>query len=374
MRVEIPSKSNLAEIVLLYGAKLNSSGDLLCDGFSYKNNKYIPSYMLPFGRSEMDFNNSKIIVEYIEEGASVGTYSAAEKFTKLFVEGDNKLIIDNFLEEARKNINKKSKNEIIIKILRNSSWYTLSKLPQRDFNTIYLPKKLKDDIKSDIEKFLSRKDLYSELGIPWKRNYLLYGPPGTGKSSFIFTVGSFLDRNIYMLSFGPKVDDTVFMAAISNLPANSILVLEDIDSLFVNRKMNDNHSMVSFSAILNVLDGMSRKNGLITFITTNYKNRLDSALLRPGRIDLSLKFDYAEKPEIKLMFKRFFKDNENNNEIWEKLEKKLGYDKTTMSSYQQFFLEFIDNMKEIPNNIKRLKEIIKQNGPDENETIKNMYS
>lgn len=373
MRVEIPPKSNLAQVILLYGAVLSKKDNLLCDGFVYKKNRYIPNYQLPFGRTELDFEESKIVVNYIEDGESVGTYASAEKFTKLYIEGDNREIIDDFLEKARENMNKKNRNEIVIKILRGSSWYTLSKLPCRDFNTIYLPRELKESLKEDINKFLDRKDLYMDLGIPWKRNYLLYGPPGTGKSSLIFTVGSFLNRNIYMLSFGPKVDDTVFMSAISNLPSESILVLEDIDSLFVNRKMNDNNSIVSFSAILNVLDGMSRKNGLITFITTNYRNRLDSALLRPGRIDLSLEFNFAKKEEIKAMFMKFFKNNINNEEVWNKLEKKIGYEETTMSSYQQFFLEFIDNMNSIPNNINRLRNIIKQNSKGDCDMIKNMY-
>ena len=77
----------------------------------------------------------------------------------------------------------------------------------------------------------------------------------------------------------------------SYFPKNSILLLEDIDSLFVERKANDsNKSLVSFSGILNVLDGMGRKSGLITFMTTNYKENLDKALIRPSRVDFQMNF------------------------------------------------------------------------------------
>ena len=73
------------------------------------------------------------------------------------------------------------------------------------------------------------------------------------------------------------------MTAISKIPEKAILLLEDVDALFVDRKANDsNKSLVSFSGILNVLDGMARKNGLITFLTTNYRNELDPALIRPS--------------------------------------------------------------------------------------------
>ena len=66
--------------------------------------------------------------------------------------------------------------------------------------------------------------------------------------------------------------------------------------------------MVSFSGFLNVLDGMARKNGLITFLTTNYKNRLDQALIRPNRIDFILSFSSATKNQVQQIFTKFFPD------------------------------------------------------------------
>ena len=42
--------------------------------------------------------------------------------------------------------------------------------------------------------------------------------------------------NIYIINLGPNVDDSVFMTAVSHLPNKSILLLEDIDALFVERK------------------------------------------------------------------------------------------------------------------------------------------
>ena len=233
----------------------------------------------------------------------------------------------------------------------------MSRLRKRKIDTIYLPKKDKNLIYSDIKKFRESEEEYLELGIPWKRNYLLEGPPGTGKTSLIFALASELNMNIYIINLGPKVDDSVFMSAISLLPNNSILLLEDIDSLFVERKANDsNRSMVSFSGILNVLDGLARKNGLITFLTTNYKNRLDRALIRPGRIDFCMTFKEAEKEQIQQMYNKFLPEQKD---LFDKFYSKIEQLCFTMSSLQQFLLE-CRFQKKSPLKIKRLKEIIKQ--------------
>ena len=113
--------------------------------------------------------------------------------------------------------------------------------------------------------------------------------------------------DIAIVSFAPAITDGIFMNAVSNLPKNSILVLEDIDSLFIKRESSrENKSCVSFSGVLNILDGLARREGLITFMTTNFAEKLDRALVRPGRIDYKLHFDYATKYQIKEMYKFFF--------------------------------------------------------------------
>ena len=112
---------------------------------------------------------------------------------------------------------------------------------------------------------MDSKEEYNTLGIPWKRNYLLEGPPGTGKTSLIFSLASEFNLEIFIINLGPKVDDSVFMTAVSNLPNNAILLLEDVDALFVDRKANDSNKSLVFSGILNVLDGMARKESYYFF-------------------------------------------------------------------------------------------------------------
>lgn len=71
-------------------------------------------------------------------------------------------------------------------------------------------------------------------------------------------------------------------------PARCIILLEDVDSAFVNRQPADGGggNNLTFSGLLNALDGVtSAGEGRLIFMTTNHRERLDPALLRPGRVD-----------------------------------------------------------------------------------------
>ena len=139
--------------------------------------------------------------------------------------------------------------------------------------------------------------------------------------------------------------------------SKTILLLEDIDSLFVERKANDsNKSLVSFSGILNVLDGMARKNGLIIFLTTNFKENLDKALIRPSRVDFQMKFKNCEKEQIKQMYLKFFTEKETK---FEKFYNKIDTLELRTCILQQFFMECKFNKRDIFD-IKRIKEIISE--------------
>ena len=178
-------------------------------------------------------------------------------------------------------------------------WDVLNKRPRRKLKTIHLDGE-ENKIIDYIRNFLKpeTKEFYEELGIPYKLNILFEGLPGTGKTSLIYTIASELKRDIAILNFNKDVDDNVFMRALRRLPKNAIFVLEDIDVLFKERKENDNYkSMISFSGLLNSLDGMVFKDDLITIMTTNYECNKDIALKRPGRIDKSVNFREGKSSE-----------------------------------------------------------------------------
>lgn len=383
--IDIPYKSQLASIIFNYTSTFKKLNHYICDSFTCEKGIHELDLKIPFGITKVNYKNKisndreeTIFIDYHETGDPQGLYFSVEVYQilNIYIEYDNdeeydikKQVLFDFLETARQYFEKKEDNEVICKILKNGSWSRLSKLPKRDLSTVYLDADKKEIIFNDLKNFFDREEEYHSFGIPYKRNYLFEGRPGTGKTSLIFALASYFSMTVYIIHLGPKVDDSLFMSAINGLQNNSILLLEDVDALFVDRKNNDsNKSMVSFSGILNVLDGIGRKNKLITFMTTNYKNRLDKALRRPGRIDFTMHFDYSSEGQIKKMYEKFFPNQLNN---WDKFYEKISHCQLTTAILQKFFFEHL-NCNDITKKIKYLKQILDE---EENNNLEpsNLY-
>jgi chaperone BCS1 len=102
----------------------------------------------------------------------------------------------------------------------------------------------------------------------------------------------------------------------------SILVLEDIDCIFVDRKANDSlKNNITMNGILNCLDGFNNPEGLIVIMTTNFPKNLDEALMRCGRIDLDIELSNLDKYQANKMFLSFFDNQENFELLWSKIQK-----------------------------------------------------
>jgi len=117
---------------------------------------------------------------------------------------------------------------------------------------------------------------------------LLYGPPGTGKTSFTQAIAGAKNLNLCYVNLSKKdLNDESFNRMLQDAPTKSILLLEDIDALFEQREGGELYSRdLSFSGFLNALDGVRSQEGQILFMTTNHIEKLDPALLRPGRTDV----------------------------------------------------------------------------------------
>ena len=145
----------------------------------------------------------------------------------------------------------------------------------------------------------------------------------------------------------------------SNVPEDTIVVFEDIDCLFQDRKPNDSaKNYVTFSALLNCLDGLVCKDGMIVIATTNHLNALDPALIRSGRVDKIITLEYIKKKEIIEMFKRFMELNYINgseNEFYDKVHS-LSI-KITPSLVQQYLKKYMDKTSEALENYLEIKEM-----------------
>lgn len=96
-------------------------------------------------------------------------------------------------------------------------------------------------------------------------------------------------------------------------PQQSIILLEDIDAAFVSREETSQQkaafeglNRVTFSGLLNALDGVASTEARIVFMTTNYLKRLDPALIRPGRVDLKEFVGHCTPFQLEQMYRRFY--------------------------------------------------------------------
>ena len=329
---------------------------------------------------DIEYKGINFQIELIRYNKPLILYNTIIDIKEIIIECSCEETLNNFIKSAHNYYeadlkNKSLKNDKInIFMWDEFNWEVIKTQPKRSLDTLYFEDEFIDNIENKISKFLTEntKNLYRRLGIPYKLNILLEGLPGTGKTSIITGIASKYNMNMAVLYFDNKMTDTMLMKAFTQLSEKTILVLEDIDVLFKERKENDNNkNALTFSGLINALDGIAAPQNNIIFMTTNYKCNLDNALIRPGRVDMCVNFTYTKKEQVYKMFKAFYGDNIDSSIINSFIDetKRLKY---TTATLQQFLFEFIeDGPKEILKNIDNFKTLVSNNRVD---THQNLYS
>ena len=189
------------------------------------------------------------------------------------------------------------------------NWQLADTKPLRHLESVVLDEGVSRRLLDDVHGFFGRRESYAELGIPWRRGYLFYGPPGTGKTSVAYALAAELKLKLCTLSLtNPKLNDHTLADLLQRTPPRSLILLEDIDAFFTARQKLDARIEVSFSGLLNALDGVGAQEGRIVVLTTNHREALDPALIRPGRIDVEIRLGNATRAQLRSLFLRFHPD------------------------------------------------------------------
>jgi SpoVK/Ycf46/Vps4 family AAA+-type ATPase len=278
--------------------------------------------------------------------------------------------VDNLTKKHLALIENSRKNKLFIYTLIKAQyvkksfelWNEIQFLSTRTFSNIFF--KEKNDIIKKIDFFLHNKQWFYDKGIPYSLGIGTYGPPGTGKTSIIKSIANYTNRNIIVISLKlikTKIQlNNIFFEEFYNENNNNvigfdkkIIVFEDIDCIGdivldrnlksdkyvkyvsnsndINEKINEKISkkidekisetisvfnendLITLDDILNLWDGIRETSGRIMIISSNYYHKLDSALVRPGRIDITLELSYVSHQIIKEMYIHFFEQEMDDN-------------------------------------------------------------
>lgn len=258
--------------------------------------------------------------------------------------------IEEFIEECRLTSEGEKENFIQVIEAERGYWEKSSTRRKRSLDSVLLSDDLQERLTKDVKKFIESEDWYHSMNIPWRRGYLLHGPPGNGKSSLITAVASDIGFPIYVINLRMNNENDI-VTLMSSLGRRSILLLEDIDCAF-NKRKNSDQTRISLSTLLNMLDGVNASEGRLVFMTTNHPERLDPALIRPGRVDLQLELKNASARQASALYKRFFPQAKCHNEFGDKVQAL----NISMAKLQGYLLEHRDSMRDARANIHQLAE------------------
>jgi chaperone BCS1 len=211
-------------------------------------------------------------------------------------------------------------------------WSSINLDHPATFGTMAMDPEIKKALIEDLDRFTGRKEYYRRVGKAWKRGYLLYGPPGTGKSSLVAAMANYLKFDIYDMDLREVQCNSDLRRLLIGTGSRSILLIEDIDcsAELQNRELSNEaksveDDKVTLSGLLNFIDGLWSSCGdeRIIVFTTNHKDRLDPALLRPGRMDVHLHMSYCSFSGFKTLASNYLQIQEHPlfEDIEDSLEK-----------------------------------------------------
>ena len=236
---------------------------------------------------------------------------------KLYGWGKRKSLV-NLVQEAKEKYGPSEGKKSIARWSTNY-WSHVCWVPERTMDTVYSDSM--EAVLSDISNFQTKQEQYAAKGIPYRRGYMFHGPPGTGKTSSISALANALGMGINTINLSSITGKSLIDALAHS---DKLIVFEDVDAISaantrkeqaktsesnsseVKSTAEDIFETITLSELLNAIDGSVTGQNLIFIFTTNHPEKLDPALMRPGRIDRKVLFGYMSQNEFKKMTKVYF--------------------------------------------------------------------
>ncbi|NP_001304357.1 probable mitochondrial chaperone BCS1-B [Glycine max] len=254
---------------------------------------------------------------------SSGVGYERKSFTLSFDEKHRDVVMNKYINHVLSTYQDMQTEQKTIKIhsIGGRCWQKSDLTHPASFDSLALEPEQKQAIIDDLNRFLRRKELYKKVGKPWKRGYLLYEPPGTGKSSLIAAIANYLKFDVYDLELSSMFSNSELMRVMRETTNRSIIVIEDIDcnkevharpttkpfsdsdSDFDRKRVKVKPYRFTLSGLLNNMDGLWSSGGeeRIIIFTTNHRERIDPALLRPGRMDMHIHLSFLKGKAFRVL-------------------------------------------------------------------------
>ncbi len=284
-----------------------------------------PNYSIANGKYTIEYFNKNIKISITDDKINMSVFWKESDFLQDFMDG----LYEKYCSPDK---------VIVFYSLHNSKWnYPIFRRTRELKNirqTSYMTKVL-----DNVSIFLKNEDKYKEMGIPYRKGYLLEGPTGIGKSTIIEIIAMKHNMSVYLVHLNAlNMTDALLIHLISKIPPCSIIVIEEIEKQLETLKKNRNN-MVSEGGILTALDGPQRlSHGSVIIMTANSSDKLSdefkTPLLRRGRIDSHFILKRRKKIKDNVNKK---KSNDGNfftklaNSIWMGLKKNKEYYKIVIT-------------------------------------------
>jgi hypothetical protein len=171
---------------------------------------------------------------------------------------------------------------------------------KKTFDNLFLPKTHQAQLDLFLNDMERRKAMCCKMGTSFNVNILCHGVAGSGKSTLAFALSHHYKMSLYHIHVSEFKNDAAAMISLLKCMKRVVILLDEIDSCndALSRDNVDNNGCHPNPILHSFLDSFSGMSDCILIMTTNYIERLDPALIRPGRVHLSLKFGYAILEQI----------------------------------------------------------------------------